>query len=230
MATDDALSVLRSEFKLWGVHFEHRPTGGGHIEVRWQVNPDKPLRKTYIPSTASDHRGSLNKRAELRRLFQQDGLSLKAPEKPVPVLRKALSLPQPVETDREQIRAMRGEIGELTSLVIELGGIIAELRDTIGVKPRPEPIPLPAFIPPPPPAPPKPSIRSIKTISYVGENWNSTAALAYAMDLPANIAYRKLYYLMKQNKVELSAGRWRLKPKAVIPLNGARRSRAGMHA
>lgn len=215
MADDTALSLLSSEFKLWGIRFEHQKTGGGHIEVLWQVSPDKPIRKTYIPSSQSDHRGWLNKRAEVRRLFQQDGLSLKEP-KPVSILQKALSLPKPVETDREQITAMRAEIADLTNMVIELGSIISSL------------VPQEPIIQQPISPPKKPSVRSIKTIEYVSQGWNSTEALARAMDVLPGVAYHKLYYLMKKGDVEMENGRWRLKPKIIAPKNGKQIAR--LHA
>lgn len=207
---EDALTILRSEFKLWGVKFQSRELNSGHIEVVWQATPDKEIRRYILAKTPGDWRGALNARAKIRQMFKQDGLSLKEQcAKPKPVLHKALAMPEPVEKDADQIKMLRAEVADLTEMVMELTGIITALRDH--VTPAPAPIPEPE----PPVKPPeivKPSVRSIKTIEFVSEGWNTTDAIARDMGLPKEVAYRKLYYLTKTNEVELCGGSWRKKP------------------
>jgi hypothetical protein len=223
MAEDSVLNLIASEFKLWGVKFQHQRSGSGHIELAWQVSPDKEVRKTYLPHTSSDWRSWLNMRSQVRRMFQQDGLSLKKPEKPEPVLRKALSVPKdPPEKPEDQFKAMRAEIADLTNFVLELGGIVSGLCDIIKqqpvmqitAQPSPEPVPIPAFLPPEP-MPLKtraPNTRGSKVIDYLSFNWNSLDAIARDMGLSPIVVKRKLVYLYQKDLVQLDQGRWRKTP------------------
>lgn len=218
---EDALSQLTSEFKLWGVKFTSRETGGNHIELRWQTSPDKEVRSHVIAKTPGDWRGTLNSRAIIRRMFRADGLTLdKQPcAKPKPLLHKALEIPQPVERDADQIRMLRAEVADLSELVLELASMISTVKDRVVAAPvempqlLPQPAPAPEPAQPPAPEPKKPSVRSIKTIDYVSEAWSTTDAIARDMGLPRNVAYMKLYYLSKQNIIEQSGSSWRKKPK-----------------
>lgn len=214
MARDDALQLLRSEFKLWGVSFDTRRRGTSHIELRWRVSPDKEIRSYFISSTPSDHRGWLNARSDIRRLFRSDGLELKEPhKKPKPsVLQKALSLPVPIESDADQIKIMRAELADLTDLVLDMSSIITLLREHIINTPeepdadrRDESNVIEIT---------RRSIsRSIKTLEHIGEGWNSLDAIAQSMGLPPRLAYRKLYYERSKGTVEQSGDRWRRKPR-----------------
>lgn len=223
MGREDALSLISSEFKLWGVKFAIDHTGSNHYRLQWQVTPDKEVRTYFIAKTPSDGRGTLNARAEIRRLFKADGLILKEQcARPKPVLQKALAIPEPVERDADQIRMLRAEVGDLSEMLLEaVTTITAIVKDLAAAQSA-------AIAAPPPPAPapvePKPSVRSVKTIDFVSDAWSSTEAIARDMELPANIAYRKLYYLAKQQVIELSGGRWRKKPPVkVLPLVAAGR-------
>lgn len=247
---EDALSQISSEFKLWGVKFSTRDTNGGHIELRWQASPDKQVRSYVIAKTPSDWRGNLNNRAEIRRLFKADGLTLdrKPCAKVKPILAKALSLPEPVEKDADQIRMLRAEVSDLSELVLEMAGMISSLKDAVAAQAAPMPVQIaapvvevPTFLPPPaPPQQPLPlfqvlhpiqkkrSVRSIKTIDYVSDAWSSTDAIARDMGLKNSIAYMKLYYLMRKDIIEMSDGRWRKKPvtKPVIAAIAANKRKA----
>jgi hypothetical protein len=206
MAREDMMHSINSEFKLWGVKFNHRTLGSNHIELRWQVDPVKEVRTHVIASTASDWRAPLNERAAIRRLFKADGLSLKTPEKKKPIIQKALELPTHVESDADQIRMMRSEIGDLTELVLEMAAYVSTINNQlVSMQARP-------MIEQKPPEE-KPSARSIKTIDFVSDSWSSTDALARDMGLSILIAKRKLCYLEKQDILESSGGRWRRKPK-----------------
>jgi hypothetical protein len=203
MAKDDALTLLKSEFKLWGVELQSQTRGNNHIELRWRVSPDKEARSYFIANTPSDHRGWLNARADIRGLFRADGLDLKklAAKKPS-ALTKALSVPQPVEPVDDQIRMLRAEVGDLTEMILELTSRLDHvLASKIAAPPAVVAVPEP-----------KASVRSIKAITYVSDNWNSTDAIARDMGLSPTIAYRKLYYLYQQEKIEMDGGRWRKKP------------------
>lgn len=213
---EDALSQLSSEFKLWGVKFTSNVMNSGHIELVWRATPDKETRRYIIPKTSSDWRGPLNARSKIRQLFKADGLTLKQEcAKPKPVLHKALEIPQHVEKDADQIRMLRAEVADLTDWVVDMAGIVSTLRDVLVAQRTPvveEPVQPQEKPPSPIPESKKPSVRSITTIDFVSDAWSSTAAIARDMGLPANIAYRKLYYLMRQDIIELSGGSWRKKP------------------
>lgn len=204
MAKDDALTLLKSEFKLWGVDLQSQVRGNNHIELRWRVSPDKEPRSYFIANTPSDHRGWLNARSDIRALFRADGLDLKKHVSNKPsVLTKALSLPKHVEPVDDQIRMLRAEVCDLTELVLELA---SRLDGVLGAKRETAPASVPVEAPKPA------SVRSIKAINFVSENWNSTEAIARDMNLSPTIVYRKLYYLHQQGKVEMDGGKWRKKP------------------
>lgn len=210
MAKDDALSLLTSEFKLWGVEFSHRTRGNSHIELRWRVSSVKDVRSYIIAKTPSDHRGWLNARADIRRLFKADGLTLKEPEKkPKPTsLQKALSLPEVIETDSDQIRVLRSELAELTDLVLDMSNTITLLRDKLLLSDTQEQKPEPVVV-----ELKRSSVRAIKVLEHLCDGWNTTEALAGSMGLTPRITYRKLYYELQKGNVELSGGRWRRTPK-----------------
>jgi hypothetical protein len=215
MAREDALHVISSEFKLWGVKFQKRDLGSGHIELRWQVTPDKEVRRHVVPKTGSDHRGPLNSRAQVRRLFQQDGLVLKeilAQPRKKPALQRALEVPEPVETDADQVRLMRGEIADLTDAVFRLTRVVAQMKQIV----MPTPVAPVVQESPPVEVKPvevkKPAPRRIKAIEHLSESWNTTDALARSMGISKEFAYRKLYYLVKIDAAELCGGSWRKKP------------------
>ncbi|MFH0298336.1 hypothetical protein AAFX91_14055 [Bradyrhizobium sp. 31Argb] len=217
---DDPLRMMSSEFDLWGVKFEHRFRGSGHIEIRWQVSPYKPVRSHIVAKTPSDHRWFLNERARIRQLFRQDGLTLKEEVKkqpqpvqipqPVGKLEKALQIPQPVETDRELLRSLRTDIADLTDLVLDLTMRLDQLVATPGA-----PVAAPAAEPAPPaveaPAKKQQPFRGVDIVSCMSDGWNSIEAIAKAADIPIKIAHRKLYYLQRKGVLETSKGRCRRK-------------------
>lgn len=223
MAEDSVLSHIEREFDLWGVKPRIRHTGGGHIELRWNASPDKPERVTYIPKTGSDWRGWMNKRAEVRRMFKQDNLSLKEPPKPEPVIVKALSLPTAPPPKEDMLRDVRVELATLTEMVFELADVVSKLqalpdtiRDLLAPKAEPAPEPVTSSLWSAPIEEVAPSMRSIKAIDHVGANWNSTAALAQSMGVEPKFAYRKLYYLFNKGLVEMNGSLWRKKPEAPV--------------
>lgn len=131
MPKDDSLSMLKREFDIWGVKLSTSPRSTGHIELSWQASPDKQTRTYIIAKTPSDARGWLNARADIRRLFRADGLTLKEPAK-VTVLHRALSLPVHVQSGLpDQVKALQDEVADLTELILDLSGTLTMVRDYI---------------------------------------------------------------------------------------------------
>ncbi|MCK1742163.1 hypothetical protein IVA80_15165 [Bradyrhizobium sp. 139] len=218
MARDEALSLLSSEFKLWGVPFTHHDTPGGHIELRWRATPDKEWRQYFIAKTGSDHRGWLNARSDIRRLFKQDGLSLKEPPKKQPLLHKALSVPQHVEPHHDQLKMLRAEVADLSALVLELThrveDVLTRPQHTATALPEAVVPPVAVEVAEPVLTKTKQPYRTVPALDFVAESWNSLEALAKSMGVPAVIAKRKLYYLLQKGEVETQGDRWRKVPKA----------------
>lgn len=228
---DSALNLLKREFALWGVKVRHHDLNSGHIKLEWQASPDKPGRYYIIPKTAGDHRSWLNARSKIRQYFKADGLVLKEEiAKPKPALLKALSTPEPVEKDSDQLKLLRAEVGELTEMIFELATVVSELRKSA------EDAKVAAA--PPPPAPPEPiliaaasepekKLRGLDYLDYLSLNWNSTDVLARDMGLEPEIAYRRLYYLVQKGMAEHHQGLWRKKRADVIPAGIAAKKRNG---
>lgn len=229
---EDVLSNLKSEFKLWGVKPEVNYTNSGHIELTWQASPDKPSRHTVIPKTGSDWRSWLNARAQIRRQLKADGLVLveqiRKEAKPKPAILKALSIPEPIERDVDQIKMLRAEVSDLSELLLNMMQMVKEL---IAVTP---PVEVPAFLPAAPPVeqiaaaiqsefsyrePVKTratNTKGIKAIDFISTSWSSTDALARDMGLGRVFALRKLIYLEKQQFIEKQGDRWRKKPEEPV--------------
>jgi hypothetical protein len=204
MKRNEALDFVTAELSCRGVRFDTETSGGNHIEIRWQVSPVKEVRSYFVPNTPGDHRGRLNARAAVRRLLKADGVQLEPAEqrKPHHLLSRALDLPKHVEPIPDQLKAIRGEIADLTELLLDLSGTITMLRDHI-LRNEPKPAS--------PPEPP--SVRSIKIVEYLGTNWNSLDALARDSGLTPAVVYRKLYYQKNHGApVELDKNRARLAP------------------
>lgn len=200
---DDALSLVSKEFRLWGIEFDHRFRGSGHIELRWRAAQEKPVRSYIIAKTGSDHRGWLNARAEIRRLLRADGLVLKEQcVKKKPLLQKALELPRPEETELDQIKLLRAEIADLTDIVLELSEKLAAMQAPAKT-PAPDPVTTTVT------DDKKPTVHSIKAIDYLKDYWVSTFELARDMGLTEDQTYGKLWYLKSKGEAELDHGRWR---------------------
>lgn len=231
---DTALNNMKSEFRLWGVKPQINNLKSGHIELVWQATPDKPERRYIIAKTASDWRGWLNARSKIRQLFKQDNLKLveiiKQP-KPAAIV-KALAIPEPVETDAQQIKLLRAEVADLSELMLNMMTMVKELIAVIPVPTlAPENAPPPA--PPALPAPPveqiaesikaefgyvtpvktrAPNTKGIKAIDFLSTAWSSTDALARDMGLSPVVVKRKLLYLQEvKGLVEQQGDRWRKK-------------------
>ncbi|WP_063685492.1 hypothetical protein [Bradyrhizobium stylosanthis] len=213
--SNELTEIALNELKLHGVKGQTRDTNGGHIEIAWQVVPEKEVRRVFVAKTASDWRARMNTRAEVRKLLRADNVTLKAqnqrPEKPKP-LTKALELPQPdaVVPLPDQMKALRGEVADLTELVLRLTKIAAGMREV-----------LTTHVPKPQPAAPvmKPSSRSIKLVEYLSlDRWIAISALVRDTGLTPTQIKLKLHYLKQHDQIDIYRGEVRLKPAATKPL------------
>ena len=119
----ELMEVATAELKQHGIKPQITYTNGGHIEIAWRVVPEKELRRVITSKTGSDWRARMNIRSEVRKLLRADNVSLKR-EEPKPKkhqeLTKALNLPQQVVPIPDQIAARRGEVADLTELMIRV--------------------------------------------------------------------------------------------------------------
>jgi hypothetical protein len=115
---------------------EIRHTNGGHIEISWQVVPEKELRRQRLAwSHEYPGRGA---KAVTRR--QPDAQAPEPTEDEEVRCAGAGDQPAAVPVP-DQLSALRGEVAHLSMLVLLLGKVIGGLRDTIGANaPTPEPL------------------------------------------------------------------------------------------
>lgn len=210
MRRNEELEFAVAELKRHNIKYETRETNGGHIEIRWQVSPDKEVRKVFTSKTPSDYFSRMNARSVIRNALRHDGVDLerKPSEKKPKLLEKALQQPQPAETIPDQLHSIRSELADITELLLDFSNVLGLLRDGLLVQSTP----VEAVTPDVKAPPPKPSVRSKKAIEFVSVSWNSLDAIARDMELPLEVTYRKLYYLKQQDKVEFRGGQCRLKP------------------
>ncbi|MHC2582251.1 hypothetical protein ACVI1J_005572 [Bradyrhizobium diazoefficiens] len=207
--SNELTEIAINELKAHGIKAQLRDTNGGHIEIAWQVVPEKEVRKIVVAKTTSDWRSRLNTRADVRRLLRADNVSLKMsqekPKKPTQLqAEKAMSLPQPdVLPVPDQVAAMRSEMADLSELVVRLVKIVTGVRDTIA-----------AYVPKPVEAAPKPaSSRSVKLVEYLShDRWVTIETLPRDTGLTAEQIKLKLQYLKNHDEIEIFRGQVKLKP------------------
>jgi biotin operon repressor len=202
MRRNEALDFVTSELSSRGIRFDTATSGSNHIEIRWQVSPDKEVRSFFAPNTPSDHRGRLNARAAVRRLLKADGVNLEPPasRKPAALLHRALELPKHVDPVPDQLKALRGELADLTELMLDLSGTVTMIREHIlHREPKPAPPPKP------------PSARSVKIMDYIVANWSSLDALARDTGLTEAAIWRKLHYLKTKKGAHIDLERHRVR-------------------
>lgn len=205
MATHNELTdIAINELKAHGIKGHLRDTDGGHIEIAWQVVPEKEVRRIIVAKTSSDWRARMNTRADVRRLLRADNVQLKlqTPKKQKPEnLSKALALPQPVTISvPDQLAAIRSEVGDMTSLLVALTKKVSAMGSTLGT-----------YVPPPP-APKPQSSRSVKLVEYLHhDRWISISALTRDTGLTPEQIKLKLHYLKTHEQVEIFRGEVRLK-------------------
>jgi hypothetical protein len=218
---NELTDIAMNELKAHGIKGQMRDTQGGHIEIAWQVVPEKEVRRIVVAKTASDWRARMNTRADVRRLLRADNVTLKVtqskPKKAVALkVEQAMSLPQ--EMLPIPVAALRSEVGDLTELVLRLTKIVTGVRDTIA-----------AYVPKPAEVAPTPlSSRSIKLVEYLShDRWVNIDTLPRDTGLKPEQIKLKLQYLRTHDEVELYRGQVRLKhtaPKSEKPnrkkLNG----------
>jgi hypothetical protein len=214
--TSDLTEIAVAELRQYGIKPQVTQTNGGHIEIAWRVVPEKELRRVICAKTASDWRARMNIRAEVRRALRADNVTLKRERetKPAPrhqELTKALSLPQQVIPIPDQLSALRGEVADLTELVIRIAKMVSRIV----------------------PAPPKPveptSSRSVKIKEYLTlDRWVSLSALARDTGLASKQIKLKLDYLARLGEVTVYQGQAKLN--AVKPRPKKPRGRAAQKA
>ena len=142
----------------------------------------------------------LNARADIRRLFRADGLSLKEEKTSKPsTFKKAISLPEQTVPFADQIKDLHAELVELTELVLSMNSDISLIKNHILLEKQTNKEEI------------KVSVRAKKAIDYLSTNWSSVQAITRDMELPIEVVKRKLNYLLKQNKAEKHRDLWRKK-------------------
>lgn len=99
--------------------------GGKHIRVDWTY-PNGVSRFTTCPKTASDHRSSLNARAQVRRMLKGDGAQVPTLQQRM-TLERALQLPPPAEQPTERIKRLEDDVAGLLDMLAEAQGQIQQL-------------------------------------------------------------------------------------------------------
>lgn len=237
--------IVHDELKLHGIKGQQNDRGSGHIEVTWQVVPEKEKRTVIVAKTPSDWRSRLNTRALVRRFLRADNVALvreptrKPKEKPKH-LEKALELTNNtvVASTPEQLASLRGEISDLTELVLRLTKIVTSVRETMNTHFPEQPAP-------PPVVPIQHSSRSIKLREYLTvDRPISLDALVRDTGLDLKQIKLKVGYMVKQGEAELFQNRVRLltaepkprkkpgrKPKVVVVLKkGVGKANGHRHA
>ncbi|MET3969071.1 hypothetical protein [Bradyrhizobium sp. S3.9.1] len=217
---NELVDIATAELKQYGIKPEVTHTNGGHIQIKWRVVPEKELRCVTTAKTGSDWRNRMNIRADVRRLLRADNVTLKREEpkpKRHPALAKALSLPKEVVPIPDQIAALRGEVADLTELMVRTFRMVGNMRETIAAQ-TPPPLP-----PAPPPAPA--SSRSVKIKEFLAlDRWVSLSALVRDTGLSSQQVKLKLYYLEQLGEVTVYQGQAKLN--AVEPRPKKPRGRA----
>jgi len=214
----ELVEVATAELKPHGIKPKITYTNGGHIEIAWRLVPEKELRRVITSRTGSDWRARMNIRAEVGRLLRADNVTLKQEPKPKKHLElaKALNLPQEVVPLPDQISALRGEVADLTELMVRVYKGVGTLREAVT-----------AQAPPPPPQPL--NSRSVKIKEYLSlDRWLSLSALARDTGLSAKQIKQKLGYLERLGEVTLYQGQAKLN--AVEPRPKKPRGRAAHKA
>jgi hypothetical protein len=211
------MEVATAELKQHGIKPQITHTNGGHIEIAWRVVPEKELRRVITSKTGSDWRARMNIRSEVRKLLRADNVSLKR-EEPKPKkhqeLTKALNLPQQVVPIPDQIAALRGEVADLTELMIRVAKGVGIVREAIA-----------AQAPPPLPRPEPVSSRSVKIKEYLSlDKWLSLSVLVRDTGLTPKHLMLKLRYLERLGEVSIYQGQTKLN--AVEPRPRKPRGRA----
>lgn len=214
---NELVEIATAELKQHGIKPEVTHTNGGHIQITWRVVPEKELRCVTTAKTGSDWRNRMNIRADVRRLLRADNVTLKREEpkpKKHPTLAKALSLPKEVVPIPDQLAALRGEVADLTELMVRTFRMVGNMRETIA-----------AQAPPPPPPPAPLSSRSVKIKEFLAlDRWVSLSALARDTGLTPQQVKLKLYYLERLGEVSVYQGQAKLN--AVEPRPKKPRGRA----
>ncbi|MCA1419513.1 hypothetical protein [Bradyrhizobium sp. BRP23] len=217
---NELVEIATAELKQYGIKPEVTHTNGGHIEIAWRAVPEKELRRVITSKTGSDWRGRMNIRAEVRRLLRADNVTLKTEEpkkKRHAELAKALSLPKEVVPIPDQLAALRGEVADLSELMVRVARVVSRTAATQAAQF--------AQTAPPPPPPEPVSSRSVKIKEYLSlDRWVSLSALARDTGLTPKQIKLKVDYLERLGEVSTYQGQAKLN--AVEPRPKKPRGRA----
>jgi len=193
--------VAVGELRLHGIKPTVEHTGTGHIAIRWRACPEKEERTVIVAKTPGDWRSRMNARSEVRKYLRADNVALvmtgKPRKKEKALAETALSLPPPdVIPTADQFAALRGEVADLTQLVVKLIKIAYATRD-MAAKVLPKEAPAPVKLP----------SASIKIAEFLSlTNYTSITALVRDTGLTLKQVKLKLEYLRKRNEVSIHQG------------------------
>ncbi|MGY2987735.1 hypothetical protein [Bradyrhizobium sp. USDA 4508] len=195
--SNELQQIAVNELRLYGIKPECRPNGRGHIEIVWRACPEKEERVVVVAKTPSDWRSRMNARAEVRKYLRADNVQLATQAKPrnpkQTMLQDALSLPQDVIPIPDQLTALRGELADLTALMVRLLKVAHGTRETVE-----------KVLPKEAPAPVKLSSRSIKIAEYLSlDSWISITALVRDTGLTLKQIQLKLGYLQRLGEISI---------------------------
>lgn len=113
---NEVLDTVLRELEVYGLK-GILTYGGKHIRVDWAY-PNGRSRFTTCPRTPSDHRSSLNARAQVRRMLKEDGAQIPTPQQRM-TLERALQLPPPVEQPTDRIKRLEDDVAGLLDMLAE---------------------------------------------------------------------------------------------------------------
>lgn len=189
--------IAMNELKLHGIKPTMRPNGSGHIEIVWRAVPEKQERVVVVARTPGDWRARMNTRAEVRRYLKADNVQLVVQNKPrtkaKAQLQDAINLPAEIIPIPDQLTALRGEIADLSEMLIKVLKVAYGTREMIA-----------KVLPKEAPAPVKLPSASIKIHEYLSlDRWVSITSLVRDTGLTLKQVKLKLEYLRKQGDLTI---------------------------
>lgn len=124
-ANNEVIEAVRRELERFGLKSQVAHLGK-HVEVSW-VLPNGQPRHTVCPNTPSDHRSSLNARAQVRRMMRADNVEV--PPLNVTSFERAMSLPKPVEPPPIRIQRLEDDLSVMLDWLAEVREELASSRE-----------------------------------------------------------------------------------------------------
>jgi hypothetical protein len=117
MSRNEYVDAVLAELDRYGIRGTVDHTSK-HIAISW-VLPDGQFRMTIVPSTPSDWRGLMNKRAEVRRMLRADNVQLPPAKTNVLTLAHAISTPKPVQLPLDRLTKLESDFEGLFEMLLE---------------------------------------------------------------------------------------------------------------